>query len=319
MLSNEPRIVQIGDRDYISLPNGRMMPAIAGGRVEPPAGDPPAQDTYTKDEVAKMLKDNRTLITQLQQGLEQQQVEFNELVDAIAKAVDEGNEGEEEEEPTEEEGEEEEAPVARGKAEQASSEEIASLRRQLQKMGKQMEEMQGVVRNHQEAAETEREMRLASQRDQLLTQALQESGVLADAMDAGLKLFRDNVVYDEDKDEFLFEEDKTGVKLPIAEGVKDNLPNYLKATQAKAGGSGSRGSQINVLLDQSRAGLAKLHDQAKKTGSEADIAAYHAAKKKLIDQEKTAGGEKGTPAPRSDKGVKRPVVAAGADEGESQE
>lgn len=319
MLSNDREYEIISQRghDFLRLKDGTLIPTISGGRVDPPA-EPEVKDTYTKDEVGKMLKDNRTLITQLQQGLEQQQGAFDELVDAIAKAVDEGGEeeGEEGDEPEEEE---EDAPVVKGKAEQASTEEIATLRRQIAKMGKQMEEMQGVVKGHQEAAEQEREMRLASQRDQLLTQALQESGVLPDAMDAGLKLFRDNVVYDEDKDEFLFEEDKTGVKLPISEGVKDNMPNYLKASQVKAGGSGSRGSQINVLLDQSRSSLAKLHDQAKKTGSEADIAAYHAAKKKLIEQEKTAtGGEKGTPAPRSDKGVKRPVPA-GADEGEAQE
>lgn len=321
MLSNDSdyEIVRIDEFNFIRLADGKLIPSISGGRQEPPAGDPPeAKETYTKEDVAKMLADNKKLITQLQQGLEEQQGAFDELVDAIAKAVDEGGEEEESEEEPEEGGEDDE-PVGKGKGEQASSEEIAALRRQISKMGKQMEEMQGVVRNHQETAEMEREMRLASQRDQLLTQALQESGVLPDALDAGLKLFRDNVVYDEEKEEFFFEEDKTGVKLPIDEGVKDNIPNYLKATQAKTGGSGSRGSQINVLLDQSRASLAKLHDQAKKTGSEADIAAYHAAKKKLIDQEKTAGGaaEKGTPAPRADKGVKRPVTA-GADEGEPE-
>lgn len=316
-------IIQINDHDFIRFLDGTLIPAISGGRTEPPAGgDPPeAKDTYTKEEVAKMLADNRKLITQLQQGLEQQQSSFDELVEAIAQAVDEEGGGEKEGDDEEEDEEEEPAPTVKGKVEQASSEEIAALRRQISKMGKQMEEMQGVVKNHQEAAEAEREMRLASQRDQLLTQALQEAGVIADALDAGLKLFRDNVIYDEEKDEFFFEEDKTGVKLPISEGVKDNIPNYLKATQAKTGGSGSRGSQVNVLLDQSRASLAKLHDQAKKTGSEADIAAYHAAKKKLIDQEKAAGGasDKGTPAPRTDKGVKKQQVLAGADEGESQE
>src|SRR6266446_4497815 len=315
-MASDYEIITKDGHDFLLLKDGTLIPTISGGRQEPPQGEPEVKDTYTKDEVAKMLADNKKLITQLQQGLEQQQGAFDELVEAIAQAV--GEEGEEEEGETETEEEEEETPPVKGKAEQASSEEIAALRRQLSKMGKQMEEMQGVVRSHQETAEMEREMRLASQRDQLLTKALQEAGVLPDAIDAGLKLFRDNVVYDEDKEEFFFEEDKTGVKLPMSEGVKDNMPNYLKATSVKTGGSGGRGSQASVLLDQSRASLAKLHEQAKKTGSEADIASYHAAKKKLMEQEKVQSGEKGTPAPRTERGVKRPVTA-GADDGEAQE
>src|SRR6266436_4290965 len=121
-MASDYEIITKGGHDFLLLKDGTLIPTISGGRVDPPAGDPPeGKDTYTKDEVAKMLADNKKLITQLQQGLETQQGAFDELVEAIAQAVgEEGEEGEEEEGEPEEE--EDEVPASKGRAEQASSE-----------------------------------------------------------------------------------------------------------------------------------------------------------------------------------------------------
>jgi len=247
--------------------------------------------------------------------MKQQKAQFDELVDAIAGAVQGENEDEDD---TEEEDNEPPAPAARRQEQpntnDNSLDQVAVLQRQLNKTMKQMEEMQKIIGQREEQAEEERELRLASQRDSLLQQALTENGVLPNAMEAAMKLFRDDIAYDEDNDVFYYIENKTGVKLPITEGIKDNMPDYFKASTIKQGGSGGRGSQANALLEAAKTNLGKLHEQAKKSGQESDIAAYHAAKKKVLEIEKdrlpVSGNAEGTRIPQSTQGVNRTAQPA---------
>ena len=270
--------VNIGGQLYYKLPNGKLMPPISGGRSE---GDASGQPNYA--ELMELVKKQQAQLDSYHNELTEQKSQFDELVGAIAEAVEEGEEGEEGEAEEEEQVYNNTRQTRDGKGQ--DTQEVAALMRELNKMRKQMEEMQNVIVERDAQMEDEREMRLASQRDSLLQQALQENGVLPTAMDAALKLFRENVAYDEEQDEFYFVEDKTGVKLPISEGIKDNMPDYLKIPSVKHGGSGGRGSQTTAMLEQARGTLSKLEAQAKKSGSEQDIAAYHAAKKKLIEVE----------------------------------
>jgi DNA repair exonuclease SbcCD ATPase subunit len=284
-----------------------------------------ASPTPNESQLLDVIKQLQGQLAQYDQRLTQQQAQFDELVDAIAEAVQEEEQGEQEEEQQEEqEQEEQQEERPRGGGGGPETEEVASLRRQLGKMSKQMEEMQNIIVQREETASEERELRLASERDALLAQALQESGVLPNAIDAGLKLFRDNIYYDEDRDEFVFVEDKTGVKLPIEEGVKDNMPDYLKASSVKQGGSGGRGSQANVVLEQARQRLGQLEKAARTTGAEADIAAYHAAKKNLasLEKERVGGPPSGGGAPPQQPTPRQPEtrpLAAGARSAPSEE
>lgn len=316
--NNNYSIITIDGKDFISS-EGRLIPTISGGRSNLPPGGQQSQQPEEDEEdqqptladLMQVIQQQQRTIMQLQQGFEQQQGQFNELVDAIADAVQEDNTNTEEGEDIEEEGTQNvQQRNQQQQISQQSNEEVALLRRQLQKMTKQMEEMQGIISQREEQAEEERELRLASQRDALLAQALQEAGVLPTAMEAGMKLFRDDIAYDEERDEFVFVEERTGVRLPISEGIRDNMPDYLKATTAKTGGSGGRGSQPNAMLQSARENLAKLHERAKKSSSESDIAEYHAAKKQLMSLEakiSSSGDTAGTPAPQ--RGVTNPMAA----------
>jgi hypothetical protein len=262
----------------------------------------------------KMIQDQNVLIRQQQTSMTEQKQQFDELVDAIASAVEDEGEGAGE-------GEGDDPPPPRNPNpnpnpnDPNNNDEVAKLRRELQKQAKQMDEMQKIITQREESAQDEREMRLASQRDTLLQHALTVAGVLPNAMDAALKLFRDNVAYDEDNDTFWFVEDKTGVKLQIEEGIKDNMPDYLKQSKTPAGGSGARGSQATALIEQAKGNLRDLHTKAQKSGNESDIAAYHSAKKKLLDLEGkrtgTSEGGEGTRAPQVGPGVNRTAAVGG--------
>lgn len=291
-------IVNINGVDYIYLGNGTFSPTISGG--DGTAAEPTLAD------IMALLKKQEGSIAAIQEERKGDRQQFDELVDAIANAVDNGGgEGDDtDDEPATE-------PVVQPRATAATANDnndVQILQRQLAKMSKQMEEMQKVIEQRETAASDERELRLASQRDSLLQNALTEAGVLPNAMDAALKLFRDNVAYDDENDAFWFIEDKTGVKLQINEGIKDNMPDYLKASQIQRGGSGGRGSQSTALLEQAKKNLSELHDKARRSGAEADIAAYHTAKKKVLDLE---GARKGSTPADSPEGSRPPVATSG--------
>lgn len=287
--------------NYLLTIDGKVVPIISGGDGE---GGGEGDKEPTMSELVKLVQNQAKLITTQQEQMRQHEAKFDELVESIADAMKEDEkEGDGEEEGDVEEEEIVREPEARRRSSESNkdSEELVVLRRQIQKMSKQMEEMQGKMKQKDEEAQEERELRLASQRDNLLQEALQQAGVLTNAMPAAMKFFADNVIYDEQNDRFLFEEEKSGAKLSIAEGVKDNLPDYFKQTTARQGGGGGRGSQANAVLEQARASLSTLHAAARKTGNDSDVSAYHNAKKKVIELEKQAGLSKqvGSPAPAS--------------------
>lgn len=305
-------IVRHDGHDFIKLFDGRLIPVMAGGEGDDGGdGNEPKEPTLT--ELMKLIQQQGSLIKAQQDQITKGQQKLDDLVGAIAEAMDGEGEGDGDNDVDDDEPD----PAPRGRQNpndqnpnnNQNSEEVATLRRSIKKMEKQMEEMQKQLKEREETAQQERELRLESQRDTLLQQALTEAGVVPEAMEAAMKYFRDDVVYDEDNDRFLFSESKTGVKLGISEGVKDNLPSYFKQTTIKQGGSGGRGSQPNAMLEQARSTLAKLHEQAKKSGSDSDIAAYHSAKKKLIEIE-SQGKPVGTPAP-SGNGMNRATANAG--------
>jgi len=288
---------------FYRMEDGSLKAPISGGGPGDDEGAGGSTGQPQMSEIMDLIKKQNQMIIQLQQENSQNKGQFDELVEAIAAAV--------EEDGSSEEGEEEEEVKERPQRQQvnantgAENQEVASLRRELQKQSKQMEELQKVIQQRESAMEEERELRLASQRDSLLSNALQEAGVLPTAMEAAIKLFRDNVAYDEEKDEFVFMEEKTGVQLPIVEGVKDNMPDYLKASNVKHGGSGGRGSQPNALLEQARSTLSRLETQAKKSGLDQDIAQYHAAKKQMMTLETQRQQSSG----QAPKQLKQPQVA----------
>lgn len=308
-------IVRRDGHDFIKLLSGRLIPILAGGDGD--GGDGGNKEPTLADVMA-LLKQQGALIAKQQEQISANQSKVDEFIESVVDAMGPENDddcGSDCEPPdTRNQNQNQNNQNQNQNNQNQNNDQVAVLQRTVRKLEKNIEEMQKVVKQREEQAEQERELRLESQRDTLLSQALTSAGVHPDAMDAAMKYFRDDVYYDEKNDRFVFNEPKTGVKLAIEEGVKDNLPPYFKAATIKQGGSGGRGSQPNQMLENARTQLARLHEQAKKSGSEADISAYHSAKKKLIELE-GQGKPVGSPVPNSSGGVNRSQVPSGAGRG----
>jgi len=154
-------------------------------------------------------------------------------------------------------------------------------RRQLKKLGLALEE------EKKKRLDSE-EKRLYQLRDQSLTEALTKSDCVD--LTGGMRYFRDNLQYDEEEGEWKYITDD-GVDLSIAEGVKENMPDYLKKSSVGQGGSGSTQitgmKAVNAMKEQ----VAALQKKANETGADSDIKAYMKADReyKEAEREATAG------------------------------
>jgi hypothetical protein len=78
---------------------------------------------------------------------------------------------------------------------------------------------------------------------------------------------------------------KDGLELPLTEGIRDNVPDYFKPSSTKTGGSGSASSKARDQVTIKKADLDRLAETARKTGSQADLAAYNKAKREVRELE----------------------------------
>lgn len=299
--------------------DGYKLPIIAGGADEDDSdtSDDSSDDSdrpLTLSDLETALQPLLEHINKMGEAYQQHQENFDELVEALAGVVDAEDSGEGDDEG--EDDDNSEAATRRQSNSNSDDMAIAMERRERMKLQKQLEEMQSRLQQRDEEAAEQHEMYLASERDRLLAEALQKAGVVPEAIDHGIKIFRDDVVYDDESGNFYFEESSTGMKLPIDEGITDNLPDYLKASKVTASGSGGRGSQASSLIDKARKDMQQLSEKAQKTGADSDIAQYHAAKKKLMSLEKdvtdkSSGSRRPTPP--------RPQVPAQVGSGDDDE
>ena len=287
--------VKIAGHDFYELEDGKLgwpkqvyMPAISGGagNEEEETGVDDDSRPITLGDLKELLGPLVDTIERQDAMLQQQGKSFDELVEALESAASA------EEEEDEEQEEEVDDVRSSSRSGNSSNDEVALLTRELKKMQMAQENLIKQLGERDEQAEEEREKRLAAERDNILADALREAGVMQDAIEAGVKLFRDNIAYDDDTGQFYFMEDDTNIKLPVDEGVADNIPDYLKEAPTRQGGSGGRGSQASTLLETTRKNVAGLKDKAQKSGQDADIAAYHAAKKQLLALEAPAENKK---------------------------
>ena len=280
--------------DFIIFNDGRIVPSISGGRSNPsipPEDDEPDEGpgagggsrTYTQEEfnhhMGGLRRNFDKQMLALTQRLDERDNDFNELVEALSEAVgdEENTGGADDEEP--EEPVEDAANVTRHNVD---NDEVARLRSSMNKMNRQLEQVQNQLKSEQAARESEHQKRLDTERDSLITQALTEGGAIA--VKDGIKLFRDGVVYDQDKERWWYIEPETGAKLDIIPGIKENIPDYMKPSKMKTGGSGGRGSRLAEQKAQSERNLATLKDRAAKTGSPQDINEYMAEKKRVASE-----------------------------------
>lgn len=249
--------------------------------------------SYTQEEfdrhMAGMRRKHQAEMDEMRSEMQQLSGGFNELIEALSEAVgDEDAEGEEGEYDQAEEDQEDDAPPPTRARRGDQNEEVAYLQSQMRKMQKNMEIMQKRLEEEQQAREEELIMRLETERDAQIAKVLQENKAVS--VEGGLKYFRDMMEYDPDKEKWVFIEPETGAKLDIGEGIRDSMPDWLKESTAKRGGSGGRGSQQAQLLAQRQNKLTELETAARKDPSPANIAAYQNYKKQLAAE----GGQQQT-------------------------
>lgn len=137
---------------------------------------------------------------------------------------------------------------------------------------------------------------LERERDRALTEALVKNNVVD--VNAGVKLLRDQMEYDPDKEAWLFKT-KDGLFMQPDEGVADSLPDFLRRPMGGPGGSGSRGANGNVNKVQSeltrkQEELKGLEAKAQRTGNSEDIAKFQRANREIKDLQSSLTGNAGT-------------------------
>jgi hypothetical protein len=122
-----------------------------------------------------------------------------------------------------------------------------------------------------------------------LTSALSELKVVS--VDGGIKWFQDNTKLDPNTDTVVYV-DKDGIEKPLVDGIKANMPEWLKGAAGRPGASTNGGSPENGLrledpnpINTKIESLAKEIDQAKvvaeTSGQDVDIARVQILSNKL--------------------------------------
>lgn len=127
------------------------------------------------------------------------------------------------------------------------------------------------------------------ERDSQISSGLQTAGCRSDALEMGKSFFISQVELDEEEDKWHFRLKDGGGRVSIAEGIKAELPDYLKEPSISSGGSGSRSGAKNEgkqnRLTAAKEKLAKLAESAK-SARETDILAYQHQKRTVQALEK---------------------------------
>lgn len=132
----------------------------------------------------------------------------------------------------------------------------------------------------------ETERRRAVERDRELSEALQLAGCRPDALEVAARYMLASIVFDDGDEKWVYNIRAGGV-VSIRDGVAAELPDYLKDSSIKSGGSGSKsGNKASIKeakLKTEREKLETLSKVALASGSEQDIAAYQ-IQKRVVQQ-----------------------------------
>jgi len=250
-----------------------------------PEGDPDAARYSQRDfdrHMAGMRRGFEKELRRVDTRFDEMQTNFQQLMGALEEAVG-SDEDPEDADPEGGEGDpddperREPAPRAARRGNTAESEEIARLKSAMRKMETNQKELIKRVETEREAREQEVLKRLETERDSLITEALTEAKAVS--IPGGLRFFRETLEYDPEKERFYYIEEGTGAKLDVKEGIRDAMPDWLKASQAKQGGAGGRGSAQAQALATEQNRLEELKAKAHKEPNDANVTAYQTAKK----------------------------------------
>ena len=154
-----------------------------------------------------------------------------------------------------------------------------------------------------------------------LSKALDKAQVTS--IDAGLKWFGDNIVYDEDSDQILF--DRDGEFVSVEEGLKGNIPRWLKATRGQPGAGSmdynanepdeedeylapEHTPQVSDEIAQLEAKVKEATLRATRSQQDGDIGQAQALTMELRRVKQEMGANRPTPAPEPEAVVRHPMA-----------
>lgn len=155
-----------------------------------------------------------------------------------------------------------------------------------------------------------------------LSKALDKAQVTS--IDAGLKWFADNIVYDEDSDKILFEKD--GEFVSVDEGLKGNIPRWLKASKGQPGagslnyeGGSPEDEEEDEYLAQTQpqipdevanleAKVKEATERATRSQQDSDIGQAQALTMELRRVRQEMGAPRPTTTPEPESVVRHPMV-----------
>lgn len=149
--------------------------------------------------------------------------------------------------------------------------------------------LQAKVDAAEKKAVDEENRRKRMERDREILDALTKAGCRTDALPVGLSYFASQVEYSDENSSNVFRM-KSGGTVSVAEGIKEELPDYLKESSLQGGGSGSKSSSSKKVAQQNAIDAEKkkkenLYDFAMKSGKEADRLAYEKQKRRVAELE----------------------------------
>lgn len=146
------------------------------------------------------------------------------------------------------------------------------------------------IEDAKNVASSERQRRLNAERDKDLADALSKRRC-SDIKNA-VKLFKDDIQYDNEQEKWFYKDPESGEILSVDEGVEKNLPDYLKQPKNSGGGSGGAGASgaanqgTPEALEVKRKEMQKLQGIAEQTQADSDLARYSASKREFQKMEK---------------------------------
>jgi hypothetical protein len=154
---------------------------------------------------------------------------------------------------------------------------------------KLMDDLKKQLDSEKTEREKEHTRRMNVERDNAIFTALREAGCRDDAMEVGKAAFLNSIEYLTDEDRWVFNLKKGG-QVTIKEGIQDELPDYLRESSMRGGGSGStQGAKTAAAvkrLDAEKDKLSKLHERSIRSGADSDIQQYQRQKRLVTTLEK---------------------------------
>lgn len=159
-----------------------------------------------------------------------------------------------------------------------------ALELERKKRERELAELSGQVDSLKAAAEGERKKRLEVERNRLLDEALRAAGVADKAFDVARDHFVKKITHDElsdDPEAWYYRTKEEGI-VSIAEGVSEEMPDFLRAPATTKTGSGmpngstpeGRKLSLATKLEKAEQELQELFNKGRQSGADEDIFAY---------------------------------------------